>query len=184
MEVYAVYGGFIFSDTMFDYNNPALVDSKIGNMKGTGVENCHAAGMGLMRQDAIGEGRGIQPGEFVSGHASDSTKLDANAKYNPTNNYENLVNATIGDYAGAAHKTLKPYEEGMTGGYLVVLVVSEGENGSPQDYHYYKQALDGTFEHKPGSSRYVIGVKDPVVDAKERGYGKTVVYLYATDNKE
>ena len=50
-----------------------------------------------------------------------------------------------------------------------------------RDYHWYRQDADGTWSHKPGSTKVITGVVDPVADARERGYTSIVGYYYITE---
>ena len=68
------------------------------------------------------------------------------------------------------------YEEGMSGGYAVLLVISPG-----RDYHWYRQEADGTWSHKPGSYAVETGVIDPIADARKKKYTSIVGYYYITE---
>lgn len=75
------------------------------------------------------------------------------------------------------------YDENMTSGYWVLLVVYPGF-----DYHWYRQDPEGSWSHKTGEAYPITGVIDPIADAKFRGYIDIVGYFYVTggvyENKE
>lgn len=89
---------------------------------------------------------------------------------------EKLVDL-IKDDAAAIGLHFQEYQHGMMGGYAVLLVVKPGE-----DYHFYRQDLDGTWSHKFGFSEVFTGVSDPVQDAKALGYMTIVGYYYITED--
>jgi hypothetical protein len=94
----------------------------------------------------------------------------------------------------AAEITFLPYEDGMTGGYKVALVVRKGE-----DWHWYRQdPKDKSWSHKQGPQRVTRRVgairfgkddtdqkpdrdqlgNDIKGEAKKIGYGEFVGYFY------
>ena len=88
---------------------------------------------------------------------------------------ERLISLVEAD-AKAIGKNFQPYEEGMEGGYAVLLVVSPG-----YDYHWYRQDSDGTWSHKRGDYPVETGVADPILDAQKLGYIDIVGYFYITE---
>lgn len=88
---------------------------------------------------------------------------------------ERLISLVEAD-AKAIGKNFQPYEEGMEGGYAVLLVVSPR-----YDYHWYRQDSDGTWSHKRGDYPVETGVADPILDAQKLGYTDIVGYFYITE---
>ena len=112
-----------------------------------------------------------QPGMF-SGYysSSDDTIYDGTEESN-----KRLVEYVKAD-SDRLGLDFKEYEEGMEGGYAVLLVIEPGS-----DYHWYRQDIDGTWSHKLGDSKVITGVEDPVIDALSKNYTTIVGYYYITE---
>ena len=52
----------------------------------------------------------------------------------------------------------------LSGKYAVLIVTNPDD-----DYHWYRQGIDGTWSHKPGSTKVITGVENPKEDARKRG---------------
>lgn len=112
-----------------------------------------------------------QPGLFSGQYDIDDESYKAGDK----DGNERLISLVEAD-AEAIGKNFQPYEEGMEGGYVVLLVVSPGI-----DYHWYRQDSDGTWSHKRGVYPVETGVADPILDAQKLGYIDIVGYFYITE---
>lgn len=82
----------------------------------------------------------------------------------------------VKDDARAMGLDFQEYESGMSGGYAVLLVISPNN-----DYHWYRQDVDGTWSHKRGATPVMTGVTDPVQNAINLGYTTIVGYYYITE---
>lgn len=109
-----------------------------------------------------------QPGLFSEQPAGDIVSGTEESNYR-------LVQLVTED-ARAIGLNFQEYEEGMNGGYAVLLVVSPGF-----DYHWYRQDADGTWSHKRGSTHVICGVEDPIEDAQKLGYTEILGYYYITE---
>lgn len=115
-----------------------------------------------MRDAWFSEGKlpfAAQPGLFSNQYDSRDNSIVAGTE---TGN-QKLVELVKAD-ARALGLNFQEYETGMNGGYVVLLVVSP----TKQDYHWYRQEMDGTWSHKMGIETVVIGVKDSIKDAKKK----------------
>ena len=61
----------------------------------------------------------------------------------------------------------------LSGKYAVLIVTNPDD-----DYHWYRQGIDGTWSHKPGSTKVITGVEDPKEDARKRGYTHDLGFYY------
>lgn len=82
----------------------------------------------------------------------------------------------VKDDAKAMGLNFQEYEEGMSGGYAVLLVVKPGA-----DYHWYRQEADGTWSHKIGDGLATTGVVNPIRNAMDLKYTTIVGYYYITE---
>ena len=112
-----------------------------------------------------------QPGLFSGQYDIEDKKILAGVK----DGNERLINLVEAD-AKAIGKNFQPYEEGMEGGYAVLLVVSPAK-----DYHWYRQDSDGTWSHKLGETPVETGIDDPISHAQGSGYFAIVGYFYITE---
>ena len=153
--------------------------------------NCYAYAFNMLVNPVTGEKfpeRGMQPG-MLSGKFEHGTYeasvafsllyLAGTAESNAA--FVELVQADM----DAIGMSFVPYEEGMTGGYRVALVISPYH-----DYHWYRDNGDGTWSHKPGitgvTNKEITGVNadrslaygeiitDPQAAGQKAGY---TVYL-------
>lgn len=100
-----------------------------------------------------------------------------------------LISLIISDMAKARLDFL-PYEEGMTGGYKIAVVVNPGI-----DFHFYRLDADGSWSHKQGNAPaiqdigyykdiygndqyYNTKLSDPKKDAAALGYTSFLGYYY------
>ena len=79
----------------------------------------------------------------------------------------------IRDAADVIGLKSEKYHQNLSGGYAVLLVVKP-----KGDYHWYRQDSDGTWSHKPGSTKVIKGVENPKKDAKKRGYTHDLGFYY------
>ena len=111
--------------------------------------NCYAYAFGITHDPRTGELLplgGLQPGYF--GGKEDEFYDDLDIIFSPEDNGATLVEY-IKEDAAALDLNFVPYEEGMTGGQMVALVIDT--NG--QDYHwYYYEDESGTWYNKQGPS--------------------------------
>jgi len=137
---------------------------------------------------------GMQPG-MLSGEINydNPSKKDIENYYFSYSGTEEgnryLVDLIKGDMATVGISFI-PYVEGMTGGYVVALVVKPGG-----DYHWYRQDSDGTWSHKQGqlpatqsvgyyrdkngNLRFIDDlITDPKKAAEKIGYDVFVGYFY------
>ena len=112
-----------------------------------------------------------QPGLFSGQYDIEDRKYLSGVK----DGNERLINLVEAD-AKAIGKNFQPYEEGMEGGYAVLLVVSPAK-----DYHWYRQDSDGTWSHKRGDYPVETGIADPISNAQELKYFAIVGYFYITE---
>lgn len=161
--------------------------------------NCYSYAFNMLVNPLTGKKfprGGMQPGMFSGTYDLKKIQSDEKAYLEylqilsgTTDGNIKLVNRIIADMTKVGIEFI-PYEEGLTGGYRVALVV--GPN--IPDYHWYRDNGDGTWSHKPGQSdatnKEVLGVDangtiiygdiitDPEDAAKKAGYEVFVGYYY------
>ena len=113
--------------------------------------NCYSYAFGLTHDPRTGEllpVRGLQPG-----YLSDNRDYYANNKeyiFSRENNGEEFVNIIKQD-AEVLDLNFEPYEEGMTGGTRVALVLEPYDVDGVPDYHwYFYDEASGTWYNKQG----------------------------------
>lgn len=117
--------------------------------------NCYSYAFGIVRDPRTGEllpEGGLQPG-FLSGREDEfSEKFDEIFSCSDSNNGELLVDFITSD-ANAIGLNFVPYEEGMTGGVRVSLVIDPiNFTGENPDYHwYFYDEETGSYFNKQGS---------------------------------
>jgi RHS repeat-associated protein len=96
--------------------------------------------------------------------------------------------------AQAMGLNFQPYNENLTGGYAVLLVLKPARDaygnilrdkyGNPfvEDYHWYRENGDGTWSHKLAWLPAESGIVDPNQNAEDLGYSVTVGFFYITEN--
>lgn len=114
--------------------------------------NCYAYAFGITHNPITGEllpEHGLQPG-WLSG-CEDEFYDDYYTVYDSNDNGETLVHYITQD-AEAVDLNFVPYEEGMTGGVRVALVINPIDGGGKGvDYHwYYYDEETGTWSNKQG----------------------------------
>lgn len=114
--------------------------------------NCYAYAFGITHNPITGEllpEHGLQPG-WLSG-CEDDFYDDYETVYASSDNGKTLVHYITQD-AEAVDLNFVPYEEGMTGGVRVALVINPIDGGGPgTDYHwYYYDDETGTWSNKQG----------------------------------
>lgn len=86
--------------------------------------------------------------------------------------------------AEALGLNFEEYKEGMTGGYIVYLVVRpESVEQRPRDYHWYRLDSNGYWYHKM-ASYWAEPVEDYRENANDMEYTVPVGYFYITRRQQ